>query len=65
MTPSDFRARRKGLGLTRAAAAEALGMSESQVSKYEAGMKRGTDRVAPMPKYVALACAAIALGLRE
>jgi transcriptional regulator with XRE-family HTH domain len=65
MTPADFRAWRKRLGLTQAAAATALGMSVSQIIDYEIGTKRGTDRPASIPKHVALACAAVAHGLQE
>lgn len=65
MTGPEFRAWRKRLSFSRKRAAEALGLSESQLADYEAGIKRGTDRPAPIPKHVALACAAVALGLRE
>lgn len=37
MTPAEFRAARKRLGLTQADLADALGMSRSQVSRMEHG----------------------------
>ena len=65
MTPTDFRAWRKRLSLTQEEAAAALGISTSMISNYEAGEIRSTDHPAPIPKTVALACAAVARGLRE
>ncbi len=49
MTASAFRAWRERLGLTRAAAASALGLSVRCLAHYEAG-----DR--PVPRVVELAC---------
>lgn len=63
MTGPEMRDWRKGLKLSRRAAAEALGISESQIIDYEAGTKRGTDRAALIPKHIALACAAISRGI--
>lgn len=57
MTPAAFIAWRKRLGFTVAAAAEALGMSPSQINDYERGIKRGRGTPAPIPRVVALACA--------
>jgi predicted transcriptional regulator len=59
MTGPDFLAWRRRLGLSRKGAAEALGMSLSQIVDYEAGHKRGTDRPAPIPRVVVLACQAL------
>lgn len=59
MTGSEFRAWRKRLGWTQQQAAEALGISVSQIIDYESGSKRGTDRAAPIPRVVALACQAL------
>ena len=59
MTGPEFLAWRQRLSLSRKRAAEALGMSESQIVDYEAGHKRGTDRAAPIPRVVALACQAL------
>ena len=49
MTPLDLRAWRKRLGITRAAAAQLLGMSARGLAHYEDG-----DR--PIPHVVDLAC---------
>lgn len=64
MTGPEFRSWRKSLGMTQQRAAEALGISVSQIIDYEAGTKRGTDRPAPIPRVVELACAAISHGLK-
>ena len=60
MTPAEFRAWRAARGWTQRQAAEALGMSCSQIEDYESGRKRGTDRLAPVPRVVELACEALA-----
>ena len=52
MTPADFRAWRKRLGLSQSGAAEALGISPRMVWSYENGEH-------PLPKTVALACEAV------
>ena len=57
LTPDQFRSWRKRLRLTQVTAAEALGISPSQIFDYERGVKRGTDRPAPIPRVVELACA--------
>jgi transcriptional regulator with XRE-family HTH domain len=59
MTGIDLKAWRVRLGYTQAAAAEALGISVSQIIDYETGHKRGTDRPAVIPRVVALACQAL------
>jgi transcriptional regulator with XRE-family HTH domain len=59
MTPDQFRDWRRQLGLSQAAAARALGLSRSSVIDYERGFKRGTDRAAPVPRIVELACQAL------
>ena len=59
MTPDQFREWRLNLGLSQAAAARALGLSRSSVIDYERGFKRGTDRAAPIPRIVELACQAL------
>ena len=56
MKPSDFTAWRKRLGLTKAGAARALGVGINQPTLWERGD-------APIPRAIALACAAIAYGL--
>lgn len=65
MTGPEMLSWRKSLGMSRKRAAEALGMSESQIVDYEAGFKRGTPdhRPQPIPRHIALACAAITAGI--
>lgn len=56
MTPASFLAWRERLHLNRVGAARALGMSRETLRFYETGKRR-------IPLYIALACAAIALGI--
>jgi len=56
MTPAQFTEWRGRLGLSKTAAAEALGISRNMPQRYEAG-------AAHIPRYVALACAAVAFNL--
>jgi transcriptional regulator with XRE-family HTH domain len=56
MTPTTLAAWRERLGLNRSEAALALGLSRNGYTRYEEG-------VAPIPLYIALACAALAYGL--
>lgn len=66
MTSSDFRAWRRRMRFTQAAAADALGISAGSVELYERGRRRGADpRPVEIPRTVSLACAAIALGITE
>lgn len=58
-TISPFRAWRRRLGFSQIEAAKALGLSESRIMDYEKGVTRGHERPAPVPRHVALACAAI------
>lgn len=58
MTPASLKAWRKRLGLSQQEAADTLGLSIRAVQNYESGLRE-------IPKPVALACAAIALGIRE
>jgi transcriptional regulator with XRE-family HTH domain len=65
VTGPDLKAWRGRLGYTQQAAAEALGISVSQLIDYETGRKRGTDRAAPIPRLVALACLALEDNLED
>ena len=56
MTAASFVAWRERLRLNAKAAAEALGCSRTTIAAYEAGKVR-------IPRYIALACAAVAHGL--
>lgn len=57
MTPSDMIAWRQRLALSQAKAAAALGCGRRSLQQWEAGLHR-------IPRYIALACAAVAHGLR-
>lgn len=59
MTPDDFKAWRKAMGLSQRAAAEALGMSRPAIENYERGHRIGDNRKVEIPRTVALACAAL------
>lgn len=56
MTPADLRDWRKHLHLTQTAAAETLGCSRRSIINWEQGK--------PIPRYIALACRAIANQMR-
>ena len=56
MTPAEFTEWRGLLGLSKTAAARTLGISRNMPHRYENGE-------APIPRYVALACAAVAFNL--
>jgi transcriptional regulator with XRE-family HTH domain len=58
MNPATLKDWRKRLSLTQGEAASALGLSHRAFQNYEMGLRR-------IPKPVALACAAVALGLKE
>jgi hypothetical protein len=57
VTPADFRQWKVSLGLTARSASAALGIAPNTVTKYS---RDGTA----IPLYVALACAAVARGLK-
>jgi DNA-binding XRE family transcriptional regulator len=57
MTAEAITAWRERLGFNRSEAARALGVARNTYAAYEAGTVR-------IPLYIALACAAIACGLR-
>lgn len=55
MTATQFREWRERLGLNRVEAAAVLGMGRNQPQRYEEGQ--------PIPRYIALACAALEAGI--
>ena len=57
MTGCEFTEWRKRLSLTKAAAAETLGISRNMPHRYESG-------TVPIPRHIALACSAVALNIR-
>jgi transcriptional regulator with XRE-family HTH domain len=57
MTPADFRHWKAALGLTVRGVASSLGIAPNTVTKY-------TRDGAVIPRYVALACAAVARGIQ-
>lgn len=57
LTADDFARWRKLMGLSKVKAAEALGLSRNMPRRYE-------DGSAPIPLYIALACAALIRGLQ-
>lgn len=61
MTADELRTWRQRLGLSKAGAAEALGISYSMYRYYEAGQRDG--KAVEIPRTVALACAAVAFDL--
>ena len=61
VTPDSLKAWRERLGLNKTEASAALGLSINAYAAYERGHYNGARR--PIPKYVALACAALALGV--
>lgn len=63
MTPDDFKAWRKSMGMTQTEAGDALGVSKGTIINYEAGKRRDDGRTVEIPKTVALACTAVAKGL--
>ena len=58
MTPDTLTAWRSRLGLNRSEAAVALGLSRNGYTRYETGK-------APIPLYIALACAALEWGIPQ
>lgn len=56
MTPDDFTALHQRLGMSRAALCRELGIAPNTGTAYALGRQ-------PIPRYIALACAAIAFNL--
>ena len=56
MTPATFKAFRDRMHFSKVQAAEALEIDRRTVARYESGE-------APIPRHIALACAALAQGL--
>jgi DNA-binding XRE family transcriptional regulator len=56
MTPASLTAWRARLKWTKVRAAKELGISRQSYADYEAGLR-------PIPRVVAIACAALALGI--
>lgn len=66
MTPDQFKSWRTDLGWTKVVAADRLGISVSQMSCYETGLTRHlVPKPVVIPKTVELACAALALGIKD
>lgn len=56
MTAEEFTQWRERLGLNRLEASKALGIGRNQPKRYE-------DEGQEIPRYIALACAAVAMGV--
>lgn len=63
MTPGEFKAWRKALGLSQKRAADALGLKNRIVQYYEKGERDG-EKV-KIPKHVRLACYALSIGVAD
>ncbi|WPZ35206.1 helix-turn-helix transcriptional regulator [Thalassobaculum sp. OXR-137] len=63
MKPADFKRWRKTLKLSQKEAAEALGLKRRVVQYYEKGERDG-EKV-QIPKYIRLACSAVASGVAD
>lgn len=63
MTPDQFRAWRRSLGLKQKDAAEQLGLKKRMIQYYEKGDRDG--RPVEIPKYVRLACYALQAGIGD
>lgn len=61
MTPAQFRAWRKGLGLKQKGAADLLGLKKRMIQYYETGVRDG--KKVKIPKTVRLACFALVQGV--
>lgn len=63
MKPAQFKKWRKALGANQKDAADLLGLKKRVIQYYEKGHREG--RPVKIPKYVRLACYAIAAGIRD
>jgi len=63
MSPAQFKAWRKSLGLKQKEAAEKLGLKKRMIQYYETGSRGGKKVV--IPKTVELACYALTAGVEE
>jgi transcriptional regulator with XRE-family HTH domain len=63
MTPHQFKAWRKALGLKQKEAAEKLGLKKRVIQYYEHG-KRDGNKI-DIPKTVELACYALTVGVED
>jgi transcriptional regulator with XRE-family HTH domain len=63
MTPHQFKAWRKAMGLRQKEAAERLGLKKRVIQYYERGDRDG--KKIEVPKTVELACYALAAGVAE
>jgi len=63
MTPKQFRAWRKALGLKQKEAADRLGLKKRIIQYYEKGERDG--KAIEIPKTVRLACFAVAEGVDD
>ena len=65
MTPADLRAWQAQMGYTYDTAAAALGVSRGTYADWVAGRSRTTGKPITISRLVALACAALAVGVGE
>ena len=63
MTPHQFKAWRKAMGLKQKEAAERLGLKKRVIQYYERGDRDGKE--VAVPKTVELACYALSAGVAE
>jgi transcriptional regulator with XRE-family HTH domain len=63
MTPRQFKAWRKAMGLKQKEAAEKLGLKKRVIQYYERGNRDGN--AVEVPKAVELACYALSVGIEE
>jgi len=63
MTPEQFKAWRKQLGMKQKEAAERLGLKKRMIQYYETGERDG--KKVKIPKSVRLACYALSMGVSD